>query len=284
MLNLNGRLRVGDLRVHGMMLGDVTAKLVARDGRLRIEESVDRFYQGRLKGDARLRVDVNPPVLRLSQRAEGIQAGPLLEDLIGEGVITGIGGFEADLRAVGQSEEALKRSLSGRTAIHFSMGSIKGFNLDLFIRQAEARLKGRPPPPPEPLQTDFTELRASADVRKGVFANKDLYATSDFIHASGNGSVDIVGERLDYRLEPRFVDPPKGRGIKEIEDIPVPILITGSFEQPDWRIDLAPVLRKVAGRELKKELENKGSGKLHELEERTGIKGLEQGLRSLFNF
>lgn len=283
-LDLEGQLHVTRLKAYGLSLGDVTARIAAKDGRLRIEERIGGFYQGRIEGHVGLSADVDPPELVVVQEADGIQIGPLLEDLTGEDNLTGSGRFEADLRAVGQTPDALKRSLSGRAAIHFSKGLIRGFNVEQIIRRAEARLKGRPVPAQEPEQTDFTDLRASAVVKNGVLDNRDLLATSHYIHAAGKGRVDIANERLDYRLEPRFVDPPKGRGIKEIEDIPVPIRITGSFDQPDWNIDVGSVLRDVAKRKLERKLEGKGGSRLKELEERTGIKGLEKGLRQFFQF
>jgi AsmA protein len=279
-LDLEGRIRAAELLAYGLTLGELDARITAKGGRLRVEERVGRFYGGVLEGHAELASDQTPPVLAVSQRAVGIAVGPLLLDLAGEDLITGSGGFEADLRTTGQSPEALKRGLAGRAAFHLAMGTIKGFNLDLFIRQAEARIKRRPPPPPEPLQTDFTELRASAEANNGVFVNEDLYATANYIQATGSGSVDIANERLDYRLVPKFVNPPEGRGIKEIEDIPIPIRITGAFARPDWTIELGQVLRDVARRELERE----SGGLLEELEERSGIRGLEKGLRNLFKF
>jgi AsmA protein len=281
-LDVEAGLEAGEVRVAGLTLGALTARLTARDGRLLLENRVGAFYAGRLAGRVRLAADQEPPELVLVQEGEGIQAGPLLADITGEASVTGKARFAADLRAAGQTPRALERTLSGTLSVDFGQGVIKGFNLEQMIRRAEARLKGRPAPAAGADQTDFTELSASAVIDKGVLSNEDLRATSDYIHASGRGRVDLPQRRLDYLLQPRFVKPPKGRGIKEIEDIPIPVRITGPLADPDWAVDLGPVLEQVARRRLERELDKEGGGALRELEERTGIKGLEQGLRSLF--
>jgi len=283
-LDLDGRLRVAQLQASGLALGDVDTTMTVRNGRARLNERIGRFYQGSLQGHIHLLADEDPPALALVQRAEGIQIGPLLKDLIGKEVMTGHGRLEIDLRSNGQSPDAIKRNLTGKGAMHFSRGSIEGFNLEQFIRRAEAQFKGSPAPPQEPERTDFSKLRASAAITNGVITNQDLFATSNYIHANGEGSLDLVNHRLDYLVTSKFVDPPKGRAIKEIEDIPIPIRFTGTLERPAWNIDLAPVLRELGRHELRKELDEKGSSKLQELEERTGIKGLEQGLRRIFDF
>jgi AsmA protein len=281
-LDLAGQARIEALRVYGLTLGGVEADIEAFEGRVRVDERVSRFYGGRLDGHAGLRADLDTPRLVLVQRGEDVQAGPLLGDLIGEALVTGQGRFEADLSAVGQTPDALRRSLSGEADIELAMGSIKGFNLEQVIRRAEARLKGKPAPSAEPERTDFTQLRASARIDQGVLTNRDLFATSSYIHARGSGTLRLADWGIDYRLEPWFVDPPKGRGIKEIEDIPIPIRITGTLQDPDWSVDIGPVLREVAQRRLGEGLDL--GEKLRELEERIDLKGLEEGLRRLLDF
>ena len=127
-------------------------------------------------------------------------------------------------------------------------------------------------------QTDFKDLRASAEVEAGVLSNRDLVATADKLRVTGKGTLDLVRERFDYRFAPMWVQPPEGGGIKELEGIPVPVHLTGSFARPRWDVDVAGALRAVAEREL----QGQGGGLFKKLEERTGIKGLEQGLRGLF--
>jgi len=280
-LDLDGRLVLDELHLAGLSLGGLSLHAVAAGGQVRIDERVERFYQGKLEGSLALDAREDPPRPALDQKATGIQAGPLLQDLTGEQRLTGRGDLEAKLHARGQDQAALKRSLGGEARIRFSDGVVEGIDLERTIRDARARLEGRPVSAQGPRNTPYTDLSASAAITDGVLDNRDLRALSAYLHISGRGRVDIAHERLDYRFEPVFVNPPEGRGIKEIEGIPVPVHLTGSFTQPKWDIELGPVLREVAKRKLGEELDKPGGGRLRELEERTGIKGLEQGLRGL---
>jgi AsmA protein len=115
-----------------------------------------------------------------------------------------------------------------------------------------------------------------------VLHNNDLLATSSYLRITGRGAVDLGDERFNYRFEPMFVKPPQGRAIKELENVPIPVRLTGTFDHPKWTVDLGDVLKGVGRHELEKRIEQNGGQAIRKLEERTGIKGLEKGLRSLF--
>jgi AsmA protein len=282
-LDLDGRLRVGSLRASGLTFGDPAIQVTAKDGNLGVTNQVPRFYGGRLDGRLGLDARSQIPRVALDERAAGVHIGPLLRDLTGEDLLSGNGDLSANLTASAQSVDALRRTLSGKLAIHLTGGAVKGFDLERMVRDAGARLKGQPLSAPQgPLQTEFSELRASAVAQNGVLQNNDLLATSTYLRITGRGTVDLGNERFNYRFEPMFVKPPQGRAIKELENVPIPVRLTGTFDHPKWDVDLGDVLRRVGRHELEKRLEENGGGAIKKLEERTGIKGLEKGLRSLF--
>lgn len=277
-LDLDGRLRVGELKLARLRFGTADLRIGSKDGVLDLDTRSDRFYQGRLVGRLGLDLRGEEPMVSLVQRAEGIQTGPLLRDLTGDDKVTGRGDITADLAATGRNADALRRSLSGTAAMHVADGVVKGFNLERLIQEAQAQLRGKQTPDRLPNQTAFNDLRASAQVRDGVLSSRDLAVSADHLRVTGKGTVDLGRERFDYRFEPILVKPPKGQGIEELEDIPIPVRLTGTFAHPQWNVDVASALRAVAERELGKQ----DGGLFKKLEERTGIKGLEQGLRGLF--
>jgi len=139
-------------------------------------------------------------------------------------------------------------------------------------------LRGKAPPKDLPMDTEFTDLCASAEVQNGVLRNWDLVATTEHLRITGTGTLDLVRGHVDYRFEPRFVEPPKGLGIKELEGIPIPVHLTGPFDHPRWDLDLESALSTA----VKCRLGEKGDELFRALKERTEIKGLEQGLKGLF--
>lgn len=217
----------------------------------------------------------------MGDRIREIQPGLLLADLPWGDRLSGHGKIDADLVASGHDLDALRRSLAGTLAIHIPRGAIKGFNLERSVREAKARLRGETPPKNLPSQTDFRDLRATAEIRDGILSNRDLTATADHLRVTGAGTLDLVRERIDYRFRPLFIEPPRGRGIKELEGIPIPVHLTGPLDHPRWDLELSDALSAVA----KRRLGEQGEELLQKLEKHIGtkgIEGLEQRLKGLF--
>jgi len=278
-LDLEGRLHLDELILSGLRFADTGLAVRAEGGRIAIDDLVGAFYQGTLAGRLGLDLNAGEPVVRLVQHAEGVETGPLLAALGVPGDLTGRAAFTADLTAIGREPDAWWHSLAGSLAIRIDRAALRNFNLERLVRVAQARLQGRSPPADLPTDTAFDKLGASASIERGVLVNRDLEATTDHVHIRGAGTVDLARRRFDYRFEPVFVDPPRGRGIKELEGIPIPVLVTGSFDQPRWEVDLRGALAEVAERELGAQAEEL----LDDLEERTGIEGLGQGLKRLLD-
>jgi len=274
---LEGRLSISDLTAARLTFGGVRLLIRFEDRELEVDSRVERFYHGQLSGFAGLDLRGDEPKITLVQDGVGIEIGPLLWNVARENRLTGRGDITADLTAWGRDEAAIRRSLTGTLTAHMTAGAVKGFNLERMVRETEARLRGKPFSSDLPNQTDFSDLRATGLIEGGMLSNEDLNVVSDYVRITGKGRVDLANEQFDYRFEPMFVDPPKGRGIKELENIPIPVLLTGTFDQPKWQVDVADAVRGIARRKL----EEKGGDLLKKLEERTGIKGLEQGLRGL---
>ncbi len=277
MLDLDGRLRVGELRLASLRFGSADLRIRAKDGIVDVNTLSEHFYQGRLTGRLGLDLRAADAKITLVQQARGIETGPFFADLTGENRVTGRGDITGDLTASGRDEEALKRSLSGSLSIQVAEGTVKGFNLERLIAEARARVGGGRPPKGLPTRTQFDEIRASAKVQKGVLDSRDLVATADHLRVTGNGTVDLVREWFDFRFEPVVLEAPQGQGLDDLEGIPIPVNLTGTFAHPQWNVDVVSALRSVAERELKGE-----GGLFKKLEESTGIKGLERGLRGLF--
>jgi AsmA protein len=277
-LDLDGRITIGELRLARLSLGDAALEIAAKDGALRGNTRIGRFYAGRAEGKLGLDVRGKLPHVSLSQRISGAAAGPLLTDLTGNAWLTGSGNGVVDVTAAGQSRDALRSSLDGVLSLTLTEGSVHGFNLERLVREAEAGLTGKAPPQGLPNRTGFSSLNASGEIQGGVLSNRDLMATADHLRITGRGVVDLGRERFDYRFEPMFLQTPADLGIKELEGIPIPVHLTGPFDRPRWNVDAASALRAVAERELRAP----DGGLFRKLEERTGIKGLEQGLRGLF--
>jgi len=282
-LNLNGRIRIDQLIFQGLSFGDFDGRLSGREGLISLKEEVKSFYGGTLGGQVMLDGAQMPPLLTLHQQALGLNMGDLLRDLHGEDRLRGVGQIEADLSARGLTKDEMVRTLAGTLGLRIPRGQIQGIDLERAIQRATASLQGGSGPAKAggPEATEFRDLSGSARLDKGQLTTQDLRVQSGYIQARGRGRIDLLREELDLQFEARVIDPPPGQPLKEIEGIPVPIRLAGSLQFPEWQVDPSPLVRELAKRRLQQELDKGEASPLRQLEQGTGIKGLEQGLKAL---
>jgi AsmA protein len=267
-LKLDGNLRIDRLTVNKIKVRAVQLKVTAKDGKLQLDQQIGRFYDGKIKGGVGLDVQGKLPHLKIDQEATQISIGPLLKEMAEMDKLEGSGGFKANLTSSGQNVNQLKRRLNGKLNFNFVDGAVKGVNLAKLVRDTRARLSGETVAVSnEPEKTDFSELSGSGVFNNGILNNKDLLAKSPFIRVEGAGKVNIVQENLDYTVKAVIVNTSKGQGGKGLEDlegVPIPVHLKGPWAKPEWRVDLAKVLADQQKEKLKQKLEEEVQKKLPE--------------------
>ncbi len=273
-LDIDGGLTIGRLKVSGLTMNDYRLRARAKDGVIAVTPIEAALYDGRYAGNVRLDARGDVPSFSIDESLSGVQAQPLLKDMLDIDLVSGTADFRIRATARGITDESLRRSAKGDANFSFRNGAIKGFNSAQMIREASARLQGKAPPPDVARETDFTELRGSLQIGDGLVRNEDLSASSPYLRLAGNGQVDIVKESIDYRLRARIVDTAAGQGgagLDDVKGVDVPIRITGALMAPDIRIDsdfLRNLLRdKLAPQveQLREEVKQKTDEKKQEL-------------------
>jgi AsmA protein len=274
-LDVEGELKIGQLKVSGLRSSDISMKLAAKSGVVRVYPAKASMYEGKYQGDIKLDVRGKQPKIIMDERLSGIQVGPLLKDLTGDDTLSGTTQAGAKLTASGQTPEQFTKTLNGKVDFKFTDGAVKGFNLAAMIRNAQAKLEGKPVPPDTgPNQTDFSSVTGTANITNGVVRNRDLMAMSPLLRVQGTGDIDLPKESLDYLVTAKVVSDLEGQGGKGLADlkgIEIPVQLSGTFADPKYKIQLDKVLKKKAEKKIKKKL-NK------ELEKKFGdqFKGLFQ--------
>jgi AsmA protein len=154
----------------------------------------------------------------------------------------------------------LKAGLNGNLDFDFSNGAVKGINLPKMLRDAVTRVKGGTPDPSEVNQTDFAALKGTARITNGVLDNRDLLMMSPLMRVNGAGTVNLPKEGLDYLLKATVVSSLKGQQgepLSELAGLTVPVRITGSFDKPAFKLDIASLLRDKGVQELKEKVSEK---------------------------
>jgi AsmA protein len=267
-LRLDGAIGIDSIIINGLHAEAIRLKVRGRDGKLKLDHEVGRFYDGLMRGGVQLDVTGERPAVKLNQKVSRILSGPLLLDLTGKDTLLGSGDLDMQLSSRGNTVKQLKRGLNGQLSFDFRDGAVKGFNLAKMIRDTKARLKGEGAVfLNEPEQTDFSELSGQATIVNGVVNNQSLFAKSPYLRLEGSGKAYLLEERLKYSVRPVIVNTPAGQGGEALADlvgIPIPVKIKGNWNNPDFSIELAKILEEQQKAKLKEKIDNKVDEKIGE--------------------
>lgn len=267
-LSGQANLRVAHLTVQRIDVRDLRlAGKAKKGGELVIDTLAGRAFGGQFNVSGGLDLRGQVPVWRAAGKAMRVDVGAILRQLAESDRLNGHGEVEFDLRTRGASVNALKAGLNGTARARFYDGILKGVNIGELLRPADAVLQGQPIPPPGPVQTDFTELSGRATVVNGVINNPDLDGKSPLLRIRGAGTIDLLKNGIDYGLTVTVVPTATGHAGKELASLrglSIPLKISGSLSDPNFRVDLDKVVKERAKQEVKKRLEK-------ELQKRLGL-------------
>lgn len=282
-LNLNGELRMAQLKAFNLRSRDVLIQIRARDGVLDISPLTAKLYEGAIDVDLKLDARKDTPRFTVKESLTGVQAGPLLKDLTGDDPLLGTANVKADLNTAGSNVDEILNALKGTAEFSFKEGAINGVNIAALIREAQATLKGQPAPKQEqPNQTDFALMQGTATVTNGLVKNEDLILQSPLLRITGAGEVNLPKEAVDYMLTTKFVgslEGQGGKGYQELEGLSVPVHVGGTFSKLTYAPDLGAVAKDAAKAEVEKRVQEEKQ----KLEKKLGTDIPDSLLKGLFD-
>lgn len=257
--DMAGTVQVGKLIASKMLLENANVAISLTRGLLKLDPVKAQIYGGQYNGHISIDASSqqgNLPLISANESLLNVQIGPVLKAVTGSDTLLGQGNISARLTARGQDVPALRSSLNGELAISLVDGALNGINVAGELRKAYALYKGQPAPPKDDVQkTDFSELRATGQVVNGVINNRDLEMKSPLLRINGEGKIDLVRERINYKLNTAVVGSLGGQGgleLKELKGVTIPILIEGKLHDPSFGLDLNGILEQQLKKETKK--------------------------------
>ena len=185
-------------------------------------------------------------------RLSDMSIQPLLSDLADYQRLIGTGRLDLQFLGVGNSLDAIMKSLSGSGSLALRDGELRGLDLAGMLRNFDSSYEG------SGSKTIFDTITASFSIAGGILSNSDLSISAPVASATGAGTVDIGNKRLNYRVVPTALAGADGTG-----GISVPVIITGPWADPSFRPDLEFLLdqeladeRRAAEERLKQEAED----------------------------
>ena len=243
-LILDGRIKIGQMVASGAKISDLLVQIKAKNGIFNLDPLQLAMYQGNVNGTGKLNVQTNTPSTNVNMSMAGVQVGPLLRDVIAKDILEGVTNAQLSLAMSGDNADAIKKTLNGKGQLKFNDGAIVGIDLAGMVRNVQSAF-GLAQKPSERPRTDFAELRAPFSIKNGLVNTPQTSLKSPLIRVTAAGDANLVTEVLDFRVEPKVVGTIKGQG--DTEDragLMVPVLVSGTFSDPQFKPDLAGMAQK----------------------------------------
>lgn len=249
-LVLDGSFQAGELKVANARIQDLKVKVTGQKGQFQLKPLAMTLYQGNVDTSGRVDVRHDTPKTDITLTVRGIQVGPLLRDVLKKDLLEGAMQAKVNLKFSGDVPEQIKKTLTGAGDLSFADGAIKGVDIAGMARNVKATFglaeKGAERP-----RTDFSELHVPFTLQNGLFRTDNTSIASPLLRVLAAGTADLVGEGLDFRIEPKVVATLAGQGdAQNRSGITVPILVTGTFSAPKFRPDLKGMLQQQIGTQL----------------------------------
>ncbi len=243
-LIINGQLSLERLKVNAMTMQDVQLNLDVKEGLINAQQSAKGFYAGSYNSVFSVDMRNNKPTLSINEKILHVQIEPLLNDFNGATKLSGLLDLSTQLEGQGNNAKELKSSLKGKLSFLLTDSVINGFNLQKIIDDAKTLIKE--PTLPADNKNDqmlFSKLSGTATIKNGLVQNNDLIGITSKMHLNGKGTADLNSEKLDYKLNARYIKTKATTTEPEqLIDTPINVNITGTFAKPTYTVDLAAIL------------------------------------------
>ena len=200
------------------------------------------LYSGSGTGRITLNGARTVPALAVRLDLRNVSALPILRDAMKFKWISGRANLAVNLSGTGRTEQQIVATLNGNGSMRFSDGAIEGINIPAMVRGLkQGRFAGWKTSERE--KTDFSSLTGTFSMRNGVATNTDLNLIGPLIRLTGQGTVNVPAESVDYALTPRLVASLQGQGSdQQLEGIVIPVRVYGPWARPKVKPDLKRIM------------------------------------------
>jgi AsmA protein len=259
-LDVNGTLHVASATFANLVFTDVVMPLVAKDGRVQLGPTQARIYGGSYNGDIVLDARPVQAQLSLNEHLHGTDIGALVKAAADSGRLSGRADADVAVTGVGNTDDAIKRSLNGKIDLNVKQGALLGVDIVFELQRVNSLLKRQVPSQRAgsgPPRTNFNALQMNGGLDKGVLRVDELRMETDFLKVHGRGTLDTVTEAINYQLVAAVNKVPAGTapaggggGLDALGAVEVPLTITGTMNSPTVRPDIEALAKGKLGQEV----------------------------------
>ncbi|MFI5342116.1 MAG: AsmA family protein [Candidatus Methylomirabilales bacterium] len=227
-----GRVKIGDLRYHGLAWTAVTADIRYQDGLIQLPNLQADFMSGRLAVQGELDLRPKTPRIAVTSGLTDVATEPLVKALaLGSWSLKSVLRTESNVSFVGFSRPAILGSANGGGSILFKDGRLSDYKpLDRLSEALGPLLASQGV---QVRLNEFDQLAGHYTLDKGVLRTKDLTLTKAEGTVTAAGSLGLLDSSLDFDVVAKL-----GRSVVEAK-------VSGTTDKPIVVPKLAKLQRKI---------------------------------------
>lgn len=237
---LQGDVNIGDMTIMHMHATGAHVKLIWQDHVLTLDPITAYLYSGTLEGKAHGKELSTIPSWGWDVELNQVQLKPLLQDVNGADSrvkIAGAGKVKISVATKGNTREQVLSNLNGVTIFSLNNGVIEGADLNYIVKSADAIINKQPIMPEKQNLTTFESFTGGAVIKNGVAETSNLVLQASTFKTTGTGSVNLNYQAVNLQLQIA------SQNVQTKWEIPV--LVTGSLNRPDVRLDTTELQKLV---------------------------------------
>lgn len=181
--------------------------------------------EGKAVGVVKIDSRASPPRAAVEVSLTNVAAEPIVTELTGKPLLSGMSNVEITANAAGQNQSQLASTLEGRARFLMGQGELRGFDVRRMIfewwKNWSFDLSSR---------TSFERLEAQYNIQNGIMRSEPgLEIGGSEVEINSAGTVNVAKKRLNQEIQVKVVPPPTA--------IPIPIKISGDWARPTIGID-----------------------------------------------
>jgi AsmA protein len=263
---LNGTINIDSLTASGAQLKNVKVKVKTNGSKFELVPVNADFYEGLLLTAVKVDTQATKNKVIVTHKMNKVKVGPLLTDLSGSELLTGIGDLNIDLNIDKPFSELPLKSAHGQISYTLQDGAIYG--VDVFGMMKKGLSMIYPELKEEASdgvkKTDFALMQIDADINDGILKTRTMKIESPYLRVDGKVTIDLVNMTIDGTIEPMLLDVPEqllSDKYKKLLNLPIPVTLSGSLLEPTISIDAKKLLLATQKERIEKE-KDKLKGKL----------------------
>ncbi len=251
----SGTITVGLLKYDQLVLTDVKSNVTLDRGVIRLAPLTSGVYSGQQTGEIVLDIRQNPTTVAINLKMQKVDGNKLLSSVSSiKDTLYGLLAANATARFSVGGTSNFAQSLNGNLSLDLSDGRLT--KVDLLNQLASiGKFLGNAPSSRQPF-TDITKLTGTFNVVNGVAQTDDLKAAIQGASLAAKGTANLVTNALSMHLtavlSKDFSQKVGGTGVggfmqtalaNNKGELVLPVLVTGTMDQPRFAPDLEEVAR-----------------------------------------